>query len=230
MRLRRRIGEVLGSGQTDGDSTISAVSWRWRPIHSALALAAVLLVVVGIVSIVLSRLPQALPTNLQAAVITRHDLCAQHAKHVDPKVPQDFALLGPYLRQELHHAVLAANLTKDHWHFRGAAICPVGDTLSAHLVFDQAGRTLSILSLPAASFPSLQNHKTYEGTASNHVVIARREDGAIFCLVSSDPNNQTSVNDLNEILRAHESEASFAAKQGPPIFLTWVGYEPGLHP
>ena len=234
LHLRQRIGQLFGRSEANsepvGDIPMTSAAWRWKPIHSGLALAAVLLIVVGVVGIVLSRSSQALPSSLQIAVINRHDLCTQMPTHTEPDVPQNFALLGPYLRQQLNHAVLAANLTKENWHFRGAAICPVGDVKSAHLVFDQAGRTLTILSLPASSYPALQNHKTYEGTSANHAVIARREDGAIFCLVSNDPNNQMTMADLSDILRAHQNEASVAASQGPRIWLTWVGHEGALRP
>lgn len=209
---------------------MSSIRWRWRPVYSGIALAAALLIVVGIVSLVLSRSSQALPSALQAAVIDRHDQCASHATHVGPGVPQDFALLGPYLTQQLSHAVLAVNLDNDHWHFRGAAICPVGNVKAAHLVFDQNNRTLSILSLPASSYPDLQNHKMYEGTSTDHAVIAKREDGAIFCLVSSDPSNQTSVEDLSNLLRAHEHEAVSITPPSKHIFLTWVGQEGPLRP
>jgi hypothetical protein len=235
LHLRQRIGQLFGKTEaSENDSAesmrMSSIGWRWKPIHSGLALAAVLLIVVGVVGIVLSRSSQALPSSLQTAVITRHDLCTQNPTHTEPGIPQNFALLGPYLRQQLNHAVLAANLTKENWHFRGAAICPVGDVMSAHLVFDQAGRTLSILSLPASSYPALQNHKTYEGTSANHAVIARREDGAIFCLVSNDPNNQITVADLTDILHAHENEVSVSLSHGPHIWLAWVGHEGALRP
>ena len=101
---------------------------------------------------------------------------------------------------------------------------------AAHLVFDQNNRTLSILSLPASSYPDLQNHKMYEGTSTDHAVIAKREDGAIFCLVSFDPSNQTSVDDLSNLLRAHEHEAVSVAPPNKHIFLTWVGQEGPLRP
>jgi hypothetical protein len=235
LHVRQRMGQLFRRREFNQDGSVSEISmdlvaWRWKPIHLGLALAAVLLIVVGAVSVVLSRSPQALPNKLQLAVIARHDSCAQFPTHVGSNVPQNFALLGPYLRQQLSHAVLAVNLTKENWHFRGAAICPVGDDMSAHLIFDQAGRTLSILSLPASSYPALQNHKTYEGTSAGHAVIARRQDGAIFCLVSSDPSNQTTVADLSDILRAHENEASVAVRDGPSIWLAWVGHERALRP
>src|SRR5947209_17956231 len=113
-------------------------------------------------------------------------------------------MLGQSLRGQLNYPVLAADMRRDHWHFRGAAICPVGESKSAHLLFDQDGRTLSVFSLPAGSFPSLQDHKTYSSTADDgHVLVAERQGTAIYCLVALDPSGRFRPADLQRLLKSH---------------------------
>ena len=96
LHLRHRIGELLGrtgprgSKRHSDTAPMSSIRWRWTPVYSGIALAAVLLIVVGIVSLVLSRSTQALPSALQAAVIDRHDQCASHGSHRGPGVPRGF--------------------------------------------------------------------------------------------------------------------------------------------
>lgn len=191
------------------------MSARWWAASSgpSLALAAGLLVAIGTVTVLLAHSSQALPESLQIAAVTRHDHCCQHASHRSPEIPQDnFAMLGQYLRGQLQVPVLAADMRRENWHFRGAAICPVGEVKSAHLLFDQDGRTLSVFSLPASSFPSLQDHKVYSSTASDgHVLVAEREGNAIFCLVEQDSSGQFRTSDLQQILKDHQQDAAVAA-------------------
>jgi hypothetical protein len=103
-----------------------------------------------------------LPTAFEDAAISRHDHCCQAAAHQAKDVPQaPYPAIGQYLRNQLHHPVLAANLEADQWRFRGAAICPVGDVKAAHLVFARDdGETVSVFSLPANAFPQFQNNQT----------------------------------------------------------------------
>jgi hypothetical protein len=192
-------------------ATTTAAHW-WVASGPSLAIAAGLLVAIGTVTVLLAHSSQALPQSLQIAAVTRHDHCCQHLTHRSPEIPQDnFAMLGQYLRGQLKVPVLAADMRRENWHFRGAAICPVGEVKSAHLLFDQDGRTLSVFSLPASSFPSLQDHKIYSSTApEGHVLVAEREGSAIFCLVGQDPNGQFRPSDLQRLLKDHQQDAAVA--------------------
>jgi hypothetical protein len=197
-------------------STASTTTRWWASSRPRLAVAAGMLVAIGAVTLLLARSSQAVPESLQIAAVTRHDRCCQHATHRSPEIPQEnFAMLGQYLRGELKYPVLAADMRRENWHFRGAAICPVGEVKSAHLLFDQDGRTLSVFSLPASSFPSLQDHKTYSSTtADGHVLVAEREGAAIYCLVEQDPSGHSRTSDLQQMLKDHQQDAAVAA--APP--------------
>jgi hypothetical protein len=113
---------------------------------------------------------------------------------------------------------------------RGAAICPVDGVKSAHLLYDQGTRTLSIFSLPADSFPALQDQKIYEGSADGHALVARREGTAVYCLVGQDTGGNFTVSDLRQMLKSHESEASVAYAPTPAgryvQFATAIAREP----
>lgn len=203
---------TTASTPTTATAATATTHW-WASSGPGLALAAGLLVAIGTVTVLLAHSSQALPESLQIAAVTRHDHCCQHLSHRSPEIPQEnFAMLGQYLRGQLKVPVLAADMRRDNWNFRGAAICPVGDVKSAHLLFDQDGRTLSVFSLPASSFPSLQDHKVYSSTAPDgHVLVAEREGNAIFCLVGQDSNGQFRPADLQQMLKNHQQDAAVAA-------------------
>jgi hypothetical protein len=232
--LRRRVAGAIRSERIDSGSSMrmstgamagpAATSW-WASFGPSLAIAASLLIVIGSVGYLLSTSSQTLPRNLELAAVTRHDLCCQHADH--RKIPREsFPEIGQYLRQELNHPVLAADLKRDGWTFRGAAICPVGDVKSAHMLFQKDNRTLSVFSLPSSACPALASNQTYEGIVNNHSVIARRENGAIYCLVSHCPRGGLSVPELDRILAAHEAEATVAAAPGPRVTVAGITREP----
>ena len=60
---------------------------------------------------------------------------------------------------------------------------------------------------------------------NNHSVVARCEDGAVYCLVGHCPKGGLGVPDLNQLLAAHESEATVAAAPGPRITVAGIGRE-----
>ena len=193
-----------------------------------MAVAASMLVTVGSIGLALARSSQSLPSKLELAAVKRHDGCCNSPQHHGDKVPQDsFPRIGQYLRQELDHPVLAADLKNEGWQLEGAAICPVDGVRGAHLLYRRHGyQTLSIFSLPASSFPSLANHQTYEGTIDGHSVIARCEDGAVFCMVGHCPEGAITVADLGRMLNDHEPEASVATTPGPRISVAGITREP----
>jgi hypothetical protein len=168
-------------------------------------------IAIGVVTVMLTHSANALPARLQAAACLRHDSCCKHASHATKEIPQTFPAVGQYLRSQLNHPVLAANFTKDQWKFRGAAICPVDGTPSAHLLFEKGSRTLSVFSLPSSAFPLLKNNQTYEGSTEGHSVVATRKGDAVYCLVCYDPSGSVTTSSLREMLQEHENEAAVAA-------------------
>ena len=195
---------------------------------SSVAIAASMILAIGSIALILSRSSQTLPSKFEAAAIARHDGCCAAPDHHNPTMPQaSFARIGQYLHQQLHHAVLAADMTKDGWQFSGASICPVDGVDSAHLLFRKNLQTLSVFSLPASAVPSLDNHQPYEGrTADGHTVVARLQDGAIYCLVGQGPEGDLGIDELDQLLDHHRAEATVAATSGPPVVLADIPREP----
>jgi hypothetical protein len=196
----------------------------WSAWAPGLAIAASFVVALGSVAFFLARSSPSLPQPIEVAAIERHDHCCNAADHHAPTIPQaSFPRLGQYLRQELDHPILAANLEKEGWRFSGAAICPVGNVRAAHLLYRRSGyQTLSVFSLPASSFPSLQNNETYEGTIDGHAVVARSENGAVYCLVGYCPEGELSVAEVGRMLNEYEGEATIAAVTGARVEVAGV--------
>jgi len=181
-----------------------------------------------------AALASALPTDFQQAAIAIHDHCCQSASHQGKDVPQaPYPAIGSYLRNQLNHPVLAANLEKDHWRFKGAAICPVNGIKAAHLVFlRDNGESLSVFSLPASALPDLKPNETVGEVSEGHAIVARSQDGAVYCLVGHSTDGQLKERDLDNVLAAHLGEASVAVgtagqKTGRATVAgaAWVGRE-----
>jgi hypothetical protein len=246
--LRERIGRSLSaessteafaesSAETQAERTAPG-AMRLNPtsadpvglptLFPGFAIAASMMLVIGGVALVLSNSTQPIPRGFEAAAIARHDGCCQAPDHHMPGVPKaDFTMIGAYLRQQLNHPVLAADLAADHWTFSGAAICPVCGVPSAHLLFRNGQDSLSVFSLPASAIPSLADNQTYEGTTDDgHTIVARSLDGAIYCIVSRAPAGQITSDSLDQLLHQHQGEATVAEVPGPPIILAGIPREP----
>jgi hypothetical protein len=191
------------------------------------AMAAAMVLAIGGLAFILSNSPRNVPAPFQVAAVARHDGCCQAADHHMQPVPQaSYAMMGKFLRQELNHPVLAADLTKDGWSFSGAAICPVGGVSAAHLLFRKGQESLSVFSLPASAVSAMADGQVYEArTADGHTVVARSQDGAVYCLVGRG-SQDVSVDQLDDLLEAHRSEATVAAATGPRITVAGINREP----
>jgi hypothetical protein len=191
------------------------------------AMAAAMVLAIGGLAFILSNSPRNVPAPFQLAAVARHDECCQAKDHHMPAIPQaSYANMGQYLRQELNHPVLAADMTKDGWTFSGAAICPVGDVPAAHLLFTRGGESLSVFSLPVSAVSSMVDGQVYEArTADGHTVVARAQDGAVYCLVGRG-SQDVSVDQLDDLLDEHRGEATVAAAPGPRITVAGINREP----
>ena len=221
----------IAPASVGGTMRITPPSTRSMTLPSllpGLSIAAAMIIAIGSVALILNTSSQAIPLNFEAAAIARHDECCQAPNHVNLNVPaSSFGKMGQYLRQELAHPVLAADMTTDGWTFGGASICPVNGIPAAHLIFRKGSVTLSVLSLPASAVPSLANQQTYEGTTPDgHVVVALAKDGAVYCLVGHCPKGQLTCSDLDRLLADHQSQATVTAMPGPPITLAGIPREP----
>ena len=218
---------ILSTGTMRLNPT-SASPATFSTLLPGLAIAASMILAIGSIALILSRSSQTLPHQFEAAAVARHDGCCEAADHHNPTMPQaTFARIGQYLQQQLHHPVLAADMTKDGWQFSGVSICPVGGIDAAHLLFRRNLQTLSVFSLPASAIPTLDDHQSYEArTADGHTVVARMQDGAVYCLVGKGTDGDLTIDELDQLLDHHGADATVAATPGPPIILAGIPREP----
>jgi hypothetical protein len=205
--LHERI-RSLCSGAANADER--DIRFRIAPIVWGLSAAAIVVIVVGLVfrsfsnpSITRSNQQPAnivaitLPSALQAELVTRHDLCCSHGDHQHlPVSKTDDAGMVRALREQLGRAVLVARPTEPGWNFRGAAVCPVGNVPSGHLVFARGSDTLSIFSLPKSAAPQLQNGQEFTMAIDHHLIAGFEKDGALFCLVANSPSGTITASTL----------------------------------
>ncbi len=200
----------------------------WSTMLPGLAIAASMLVTIGLTAFFLSGSAQAMPKVFEAAAIARHEHCCGAPDHHLPVIrTASYPEIGRYLKQELHHPVLAADLSHEGWQFSGASICPIAGIDTAHLLFRKGTETLSVFSLPTSAIPSLTQHQTYHGTTEDgHSVIVRAEDGALYCLVGHSLPGELTVDQLDGIFDKHSAEATVAELTGPRISVAGISREP----
>ena len=201
---------------------------NWSTMLPGMAIAASMLISIGLMIFFLSSSAQAMPEKFQAAAVARHDQCCQASDHhhLSAIRTASYPEIGRYLKQELHHPVLAADLTREGWQFSGAAICPISGVPTAHLLFRKGSETLSVFSLPTAALPSLTQHQSYQGTTSDgHSIIVRAEDGVLYCLVGHCSAGELTVDHLDSIFDRHSAEATVAEITGPRISVAGISWE-----
>lgn len=199
----------------------------WSTLLPGMAIAASMLISIGLMAFFLSGSAQAMPKTFEAAAVARHDECCGAPDHHLPVIrTATYPQIGRFLRQELHHPVLATDLSRDGWQFSGAAICPIAGVSTGHLLFRKGSETLSVFSLPAAALPTLTQHQSYQGTtADGHSLIVRAENGALYCLVGHARAGELTVDQLNDIFDKHSAEATIAESTGPHISVAGIPRE-----
>ena len=72
-----------------------------------------------------------------------------------------------------------------HASFRGAAVCPVGETKAAHLLFvrDDGRSHISVYSIPVTACYHASGDAHYEVLISNHPVAGFVQDKGLYCIV-----------------------------------------------
>jgi|GEM_PF-2818146 len=159
----------------------------WRQPWVGVAAAAVVLLVSGVAIYFHEPAGEYATINSQLAsdMVARHDLCcANHKQHQLAGIPvNDIPLLGKTLSNKLQQPVMVAALPEMGWTLRGGAVCPVGKTPAAHLIFDRIDTAqVSVFSLPHAN--NMHNGR-YEGVVDNHPMAGFVDSRGAFCLVGS---------------------------------------------
>jgi hypothetical protein len=175
----------------------------WRHPLLGLAAAAVIVICIGLVGLkyahdqhlaqVAIAMP-ALPDAFARDLVATHDhCCSLPDHHVLKGVPDDdFRLMTQKLREQLGFPALAAT-AGDGWKFYGAsALCMVGQAHSAHLVFKQDDRSLSIFSVAAASESWPDGKRPAEGewlrnVQAAHPIVSWVHDDTVYSVVGYGP-------------------------------------------
>jgi hypothetical protein len=143
----------------------------------------------------------AFPADLAGALVRTHDSCLRlHAPdhHLFTSAPKgDLPAIAQKMSARLKHPVIAAKIGEG-WEFRGAAICPVGNLKSAHLVYAHEDAAVSVFSLPASvAASSCPDHKNCEDAVDGHPMAGFVENGGFFCVVATP--GKTSIADATQV-------------------------------
>jgi len=163
-----------------------------------------------------------LPASVADELIARHDECCKAEDHHMPGLSRDdFPTIARELRQRLGFPILAARLPGT-WEFRGASICPVGETKSGHLVFDRGNNEfVSIFSLPRQFLSAIPSGKEFSEVELRHPIAGFATGEGFYCIVGSSKTESLSleqVRSFRDQLRSdianaevHPSRATVAA-------------------
>lgn len=144
--------------------------------------------------------------SLALALITTHDRCCCRPSHVAPGIPQtNMKLVGQAISRRLRQSVLAADLAKENWAFRGAAVCQVAGRNSAHLLFAREGQTLSVFSIPDPLSP-MRDCTLEGGVWADHAVAGFVRRGRVYCMVGHCPRGSLGPGEVASLLERHRGE------------------------
>jgi hypothetical protein len=215
--LRQRI-----AGATSG-SSIEAPQvgfWRGRLPLYGLAAAALVLLCVGLVfRASRSGRDRSTPTpavalndTLAAELVARHDACCKAEDHHMPGLPQgDFAAIAAAIRQRLGYPILSVALP-DGWQFHGAAICPVGNTDSGHLLFQRDGNQfVSIFSLPASFAAQLPASSEFDRASSDHPMAGFATAHGFYCVLGSSPDGSVTIDQVRALRDRLRTDVAIAS-------------------
>jgi hypothetical protein len=165
------------------------------------AIAAGVLLVVGLAGLFRESrltLPGGLRPDLARAMEIRHEFCAtlpDHHRlpaHVDRN---NYEQICSAFTSELGYKALVAGLPGD-WQFKGAAICPVGTVRSAHLVFVQGDRSVSIFSLRA---PEVRGRGDFTAELGKANIAGFADGGHVYVLLGERENGSFSIDELTRM-------------------------------
>ena len=213
--LRQQVVALCSGSTTRGTSrgkwqNHEPLSMRIRRNIYQLAAAAMLLLAIGIVFADWNsggrgprRAPRvvALPLTLSNDLYARHDADARAADHKLVGISQtDFHSMSKQLQQRLNFPVLAADLPGKGWKFHGANVCKVGNTVTAHLVFDRYGKQyVSLFSMPVTQVADSTRACDYSEVTTNHVMAGFTTEVGFYCVVASSVDDSITIEEVRTI-------------------------------
>ena len=201
--LRNRVESILRTEQAASRPMriYNAVMWQQ---------AAAAVILVGLTGLILrANFERKHPVGNQTllAMVRTHDYCCRNGNtHRWTNIPQtDFVLMGQTMASTIKEPVLAADIG-DGWSFVGAAMCPVGDKQSAHLVYRRNGQWLSIFSIPASSCQKVRNGGFGGERINDHMVAGFAHTGGVYCMVGSCPKGALQLDEIKQLLKKHQGD------------------------
>jgi hypothetical protein len=161
-----------------------------------------------------------LPRTVAQSMVLTHDRCCQaRDHHLLPGIRgDDFAAIGRRLSADLHVPVLATPMAD--WQFAGAGPCPVWGHESAHLLYREGDRTLSIFSIPAEDFALGTQDQRYAATLDTHQLAGFVRDGGLYCVVADSPDGQISADQVarmrDRLMNSFTADSFTAGPAAPP--------------
>lgn len=218
--LRARVQELLAKSAVSAAAPALKMSEPmrvkrpiWRNPVWGLAAAALILVCIGLATIQFEighrggQTMPALPAQFAQALVTTHDYCCSKPDHhVLKGVPDDdFRMMTQKLREQLGFPALAV-AAGEGWKFYGAsALCQVGGVRSAHLVFKQDDKGLSVFSVAVASesWPDGKppaDGELFANTMPQHTIMSWVHNETVYSVVESAPNQAPDLHGIAPIV------------------------------
>jgi hypothetical protein len=180
-------------------STPSRARWYRHPLFS-LAAAAIVLVAVGLLTLKFALRPapipaaESIPEDLAINLALRHDACCRAPDHHMPGLPRnDLQKIAVILHGQLGFAIMSGQPSAAPWRFDGAAICDVGHTSGAHLIFKQANQDISVFSLPISVDPQAAGKGEFTAVEDGHPIAGFATKDALYAVVGSSTDNSLSL-------------------------------------
>jgi hypothetical protein len=202
MGLRKSVESILRSQAAPERRLRIGPAVMWQ-----LAAAAVIVVgLAGLIWRVSDEREYPVGQNTLLAMVKTHDFCCRFGRqHRHSDIPQNnFVAMGQTMAGKIKEPVLAAQL--EGWTFVGAAICPVGDKSSAHLIYNRNGQWLSVFSMPASSCETVHQGVFGGEKLNDHMIAGFAQTGGVYCMVGSCPQKNLRLDEIEQLLKKHKGD------------------------
>ena len=151
------------------------------------------------------------PETTAKDMVARHDTCLTAPDHhlVAGVAANDFTAIGGKLSEQLKIPVISTALKG--WTFAGAGPCPIWGHPTAHLLYRNGEKTLSVFSIPARDLALAYSSGEYATRFGDHALAGFLKDDGLYCVVeqSSAPSTEEEARQLRDQLQDAFSKISF---------------------
>ena len=182
--------------------------FRQSPLYK-LAMAAVVLICVGVAALIVYKTNQPLTYDQYAFPKQLYtDMVVTHGARANSPVGDTVTTLASAteLSKQLNRPVFVADLTKDGWAFAGGSVRNVGSHSAAQLFFTKGKAKISVFSLPRETVPDAPEGSHYDITWKDAAIAGFMGKGGLFCIVGNSEDKSLDVNEVKRLLAEHEGE------------------------